>query len=116
MLLTSLSTSAENVLYKLNSTLFYQNFSNLEVKNVYLNQTSVNVNDFGISSEMNLALNLVGEDSTTEYYQIIINSSSLSYAGFYDPNLINALIKNGKLQKNYIYIHTQLVCIVLCIC
>ena len=88
------------MLYKLNSTLFYQNFSNLEVKNVYLNQTSVNVNDFGISSEMNLALNLVGEDSTTEYYQIIINSSSPSYAGFYDPNLINALIKNGKLQKN----------------
>ena len=70
------------------------------MKSVALNEISDNLYDFGISSSLYLSFNLSKNVSfSPNYYQSLLNKTNITYAGFYNPNVINNLIRKGQLIK-----------------
>lgn len=72
------------------------------MKSVALNKISENFYDFGISSDLYFSFNLSKNVSfSPNYYQSILNKTNVTYAGFYNPNVINKLIQNGNTHLKF---------------
>jgi hypothetical protein len=98
-------SSAENILNKFDTSdglVYSQRFYNLNLKITYLNESSENLYDFGISSNLNLSFSLSENGFNQNYFQSILNNTNITYAGFYNPNVINQLIQNGNFRSSII--------------
>ncbi len=98
-------SSAENILNKFDTSdglVYSQRFYNLNLKITYLNGSSENLYDFGISSNLNLSFSLSENGFNQNYFQSILNNTNITYAGFYNPNVINQLIQNGNFRSSII--------------